>query len=88
MAFSFQDQPVRTIVKDGEPWFVAADVCAVLEHSSPRRAVLRLDEDERGLITIQAQGGNDQEVNIINESGLYSLVLTSRRGGVQRDDRD
>jgi prophage antirepressor-like protein len=79
MEFSFDGRPVRTILRGGETWFVAADVCAVLEHSNPTKAVLRLDEDERGLTTIQAHGGNDQAVNVVNESGLYSLIFTSRK---------
>jgi hypothetical protein len=79
MVFSFQDRPVRTVLMDGATWFVATDVCAVLGHSNPTKAVLRLDDDERGLTAIQAHGGNDQAVNVVSESGLYRLVLTSRK---------
>jgi prophage antirepressor-like protein len=77
--FDFQGKAIRTIAKDGEVWFVAADVCAVLEHSNPTKAVERLDDDERRLTTIQAPSGNDQIMNVVNESGLYSLVFTSRK---------
>jgi prophage antirepressor-like protein len=77
--FDFQGKAVRTITKNGEVWFVAADVCAVLEHSNPTKAVERLDDDERGLTTIQAPSGNDQIMNVVTESGLYSLVFTSRK---------
>ncbi len=76
--FHFEGQGMRTVIKDGETWFVAADVCAVLEHTNPTKAVLRLDEDEKGLTTIQAYGG-DLEVNVVNESGLYNLIFTSRK---------
>ena len=76
--FAFQGQAVRTILKDGETWFVAADVCTVLELINPTKAVLRLDEDEKGLISIQGAGGV-QKVNAVSESGLYALVLTSRK---------
>jgi hypothetical protein len=79
LEFDFEGSPVRTVVKDGQTWFVAADICAVLEHSNPTKAVLRLDEDERGLTTIQAHGGNDQAVNVVSESGLYNLIFTSRK---------
>lgn len=76
--FNFNGRRVRAVVKDGEPWFIAADVCAVLEHTNPTKAVLRLDDDEKGLITIQALRGQ-QEVNVVSESGVYFLILTSRK---------
>ena len=66
---------VRTVVKDNEPWFVAADVCRALELSNPTMATDRLDEDERSKFNLGRQG----EAVIINEPGLYSLVLGSRK---------
>jgi len=78
MAFSFQDRPVRTILKDRETWFVAADICAVLEHTDPSKAASRLEDDEKGVATVRTPGG-EQQLVIINESGLYRLVLTSRK---------
>lgn len=66
---------VRTVVKDGEPWFVAADVCAALDHSNPSMALDRLDSDERAKFYLGRQG----ETNIVNEPGLYALVLGSRK---------
>lgn len=69
---------IRTIQKDGQPWFVAADVCRALEHSNSRMALERLDEDEKGVSSIYTPGGR-QEVSIVNEPGLYSLVLGSRK---------
>lgn len=69
---------VRTIVRDDEPWFVAADVCRALEVSNSRDAVARLDEDEKGVVLTDTPGGR-QEMTIVNEPGLYSLVLGSRK---------
>ena len=77
--FEFEGKAIRTVVNGGEVWFVAADVCVVLEHGNPTRAVERLDEDERGLTTIQAAAGNEQTMNVVSESGLYNLVFTSRK---------
>ena len=67
---------IRTIVKDNEPWFVAADVCKALEID--RTQTRRLDDDEKGVYSIQTPGG-DQETTVVNEPGLYSLVLGSRK---------
>jgi anti-repressor protein len=67
---------VRAISRNGEPWFVAADVCAALEID--RTQTRRLDEDERGVYSTQTLGG-EQGVTFVNESGLYSLVLGSRK---------
>ncbi len=66
---------VRTIAKDGEPWFVAADVCKVLDLSNPTIAASRLDEDERAKFNLGRQG----ETTIVSEAGLYTLVLGSRK---------
>ena len=76
--FNFGDYQVRTVIKEGEPWFVAKDVCSVLELTNNREAISRLDEDEKGVNTVYTLGGN-QNLTTINESGLYSLILTSRK---------
>lgn len=72
---------VRTINKDGEPWFVAADVCRALEIDNT--ATRRLDEDEKAALRLTQTSSNGTEqgrdVTIINEPGLYSLVLGSRK---------
>lgn len=74
----------RTINRDGEPWFVLADVCRALEIGNPSQAATRLDEDEKEtLITNEGRPG-PQAMTIINESGLYSLILTSRKDGAKR----
>lgn len=69
---------VRALTIDGEPWFVAADVCKALEIGNSRQAVARLDDDEKGVISVDTPGGK-QEMNAVNEPGLYGLVLSSRK---------
>ena len=66
---------IRTLNLDGEPWFVAVDVCSVLDLSNPTIAVSRLDEDERAKFNLGRQG----DATIVNEPGLYTLVLSSRK---------
>ena len=66
---------MATILRGGEPWFVAADVCRALEVQNITQALSRLDEDERSMLNIGRQGN----ANIVNEPGLYSLVLGSRK---------
>ena len=67
---------IRTIVLDGEPWFVAADVCKILEHSNPTVAMNSLESFEKAKLNLGLQGG---DTNIISESGFYTLVLRSRK---------
>ncbi len=69
---------IRVIEKNGDIWFVAKEICDVLELGNSRQAVTRLDEEEKDVISNDTLGGK-QEMAIINESGLYSLVLTSRK---------
>lgn len=76
--FEFESNQVRVILIDGEPWFVAKDLCAVLDLEQVSRAVSRLDEDEKGVTIVNTPGGN-QEMVMVSESGMYSLVLTSRK---------
>lgn len=71
----------RVADRDGEPWFVLADACRVLEIVNVGNASARLDQDEKGSIRnpdTTSAGGNP-DITIINESGLYRLVLTSRK---------
>ncbi|GBR08874.1 BRO-N domain-containing protein [Acetobacter oeni] len=81
--FAFEDAPVRATLRDGEPWFVLADVCVVLEISKHRDAASRMDDDERGSVIVDTPGG-PQQTTIINESGLYTLILTSRKPEAKR----
>lgn len=72
--FNYNGNEVRTIQKDGEPWWVLKDVCEVLGLSSPHKVFDRLDEDEKGRNQIPTPGG-EQEMTVINESGLYNVIL-------------
>jgi len=76
--FDFENQRVRAIHRDGEPWFVASDVCRCLNIKQTTRAVEYLDDDEKGVSSTHTLGGL-QEVIIVNESGLYTLILRSRK---------
>lgn len=73
---TFQNNRVRILDRNGDPWFVAKDVCDVLDIDTTQTR--RLDEDEKGLCSIQTPGGQ-QEMVCVNESGLYTLVLGSRK---------
>lgn len=74
--FDFKGTSLRTLTDEaGEPWFVAKDVCDILGHSNVSMALDRLDDDERSKFNLGRQG----ETNIVNEAGLYSLVLGSRK---------
>lgn len=83
LPFSFEDHPVRVIRQNDEPWWVLADVCEVLDIRNNRDASSRLDADEKddvGIADTSSKGITQRrEVTIINESGLWSLVLTSRK---------
>ena len=74
--FDFEDNAVRVVDIDGEPWFVAADVCRVLALTNPSEAVKCLDDDEQSKYCL-GSGGSDRV--IINESGLYNLIFRSRK---------
>lgn len=76
--FKFNSNSIRVISNEGEPWFVAKDVCEVLEVGNSRQALTRLDDDEKGVISVDTPGGK-QNVSIISESGLYELALSSRK---------
>ena len=66
---------IRTLNLNGEPWFAAVDVCIALDLSNPTIAVSRLDEDERAKFNLGRQG----DATIVNEPGLYTLILSSRK---------
>lgn len=79
--FKFEESfTVRTVTKDNEPWFVAKDVCNVLGVQNATQAVAQLDEDERSMFYIGRQGNT----NIINESGLYALVIRSNKPNARK----
>lgn len=69
---------VRAVMLEGEPWFVAADVCRALGLGNSSDVIKRLDEDERTLVSIEG-ASNGLPVNAVNEPGLYALILGSRK---------
>ncbi|HBA3815008.1 TPA: Bro-N domain-containing protein [Escherichia coli] len=76
--FNFESEcPVRAIIIDGTPWFVAMDVCRAIGIANHRDAVRKLDDDEKGVGSTDTLGG-EQETTIISESGLYTLILRCR----------
>ncbi len=79
--FKYESKKVRTVIKDGEPWFVLKDVCVVLGITNPTVVSNRLEEDE---VTKYNLGGLSGDSNIINESGLYSVILLSRKPEAKR----
>jgi len=84
--FNFEGKDVRAIDINGVGYFIGKDVCDVLEHSNPSSAIARLDEDEKIKVDPKQYLGSNsnQELWLINESGLYSLVLTSRKSEAKR----
>lgn len=74
--FNYEGHQVRTLIRNDEPWFVAKDVCEVLEVDITQTR--RLSEKQKGLHSIQTLGGK-QEMTVINEAGVYKLVFTSRK---------
>lgn len=72
---------IRIVEQNGEPWFVAADVCRVLGLEQVSRAMDRLDDDEKGLLKVTHPQSKDKtlEMNGVNEAGLYHLVLCSNK---------
>lgn len=76
---NYKDHTVRMLIIDGEPWWVAKDVCEILDLGDTHKAVERLDDDERNLIPVTDSLGRLQETYIVNEAGLYSLILGSRK---------
>jgi prophage antirepressor-like protein len=74
--FNFKGNDIRTVKVEGETWWVLKDVCDVLGLTSPHKVAERLDTDEKGRSLIPTLGG-EQEVVIINESGLYNVILRS-----------
>ena len=76
--FNYQSNEVRVVEQDGEPWFVAKDVCDVLELSDVNMATRNLDDDEKGTSKVCTLGG-EQSMTVISESGLYTLIMRSNK---------
>jgi anti-repressor protein len=77
--FSYEGNEVRTVQRDGEPWWVLKDVCSILDIANSRDAALRLDEDEKDDVGITDAIGRLQSTTVISESGLYNVILLSRK---------
>lgn len=77
--FSFEENEVRVVMKNGEPWWVAKDVCDILELSNPTEAVRNLDEDETISLRISEGIRGNPNMTVISESGLYSLIFRSNK---------
>ena len=75
--FNFENQSIRTIAINNEPWFIAKDLCDAINISNYRDAIERLDEDEKGVALTDTLGGK-QEMAVVSESGMYTLILRCR----------
>ncbi len=75
--FNFESNSIRTLAINNEPWFVAKDVCDAIGLTNSRMSLIALDEDEKGVSLIYTPSGQ-QEMNIISESGMYTLILRCR----------
>lgn len=82
-AFNFQHNTVQVINKNGEAWFIAAEIAAMLGYRDSHNLTRILDSDERGTHIVSTLGGN-QEVSIINESGFYHAAFKSRKESVKQ----
>ena len=78
---------VRTIMLESEPWFVSADVCRALQIKNPSDAVERLDPDEKNTLVLNEGIPGNPNVTVVNEPGLYTLVLGSRKAEARRFKR-
>jgi hypothetical protein len=76
--FAYESSAVRTISREGEPWFVATDIAKILGYKLATDMAKMLDEDEKGMQNLHTLGG-DQELLVVSESGLYAAILKSRR---------
>lgn len=82
--FEANDFAVQVYAKDGSPWFLAKDVCECIETKNVGQALTRLDDDEKDVIILNDVIGRPQEMVIISESGLFSLVLSSRKPAAKK----
>jgi len=77
--FNFNGIEIRIFDRNGEPWFVGKDICTVLDLKNTGTAYSKLENDEKGGVVLNDGEGRPQNYTIVNESGLYSLILTSRK---------
>jgi prophage antirepressor-like protein len=81
--FRFEESSVCAVMYNDEAWFIAKDVCDTSTSTTQAKAVSRIDDDKGGTTTVRTAGG-PQEVLTLNESGVYSLVFTSRKPEAKR----
>lgn len=81
--FDFENHNVRTVLRDGQPWFIATDLCEILGIKNSRDTLALLDDDEKGVDIADTLGG-PQKVGCVNESGLYHLIFKSRKPAAKR----
>lgn len=81
--FDYENNAIRVVVQDNEPWFAATDIAKVLDYRDANNLVRILDDDEKGTHKVSTLGGS-QELLAINESGLYSAIFTSRKPEAKR----
>lgn len=84
--FKYGEIEMTAIMKDGVPLLPAKEVCQMLGIKNDRQAIKRLDDDEKGVLTIDTLGG-PQKVNHVNEFGLYRLIFTSRKAKAKEFQR-
>lgn len=84
--YAFEGNEVRALMINGEPWFVATDVALALSYAEAKDMTRNLDDDEKGRQIVPTPGGN-QEMLVINEAGLYSAILRSRKAEAKRFKR-
>lgn len=84
--YIFENKQARLVMIKGEPWFVAGDVCRILDLANVSMALRILDEDEKGVSTVDTPGGT-QQISCVSEPGMYKLVGRSRKPEAKRFDR-
>lgn len=84
LVYAFNETTVRTMLIDSEPWFVGKDVAEALKHTNPERAIRNFVDDEDKGVTVLVTPGGSQQVTIINEPGVYSLILQSKTETAKR----
>ena len=75
--FNYKNNEVRTTIQDGEVWWVLKDVCKILGLNDVHKVALRLEKDERNQIPVTDNLGRSQSTTLVNEPGLYKVILRS-----------
>lgn len=83
--FNFESKSIRTLAINNEPWFVAVDVCQALGLTQTTNALRNLDDDEVALTSIKGISKGNDQVNLVSESGMYTLILRCRDAVKKKD---